>query len=211
MKRIFLSLVVVVMAGAAAVGATKAYFSDTETSVGNTFAAGTLDLKVDGLEGTQVLHLTRTNLVPNAPWSHSYGGQWVLKNVGTVPGTFSVKVQNIQNGTTNCNGPKVAALSLYSLGPCVAPSSTGGQLGTLMYGKWSENYYGITPPRGWAGSTVFNSFNTAEGQTVNGIVLAPNEDIVAYLDLEWDTHAGTLDNSAQGDTLSFDVVFTLAQ
>lgn len=48
MPRIILSSFVVVAAlGAIAFGATNAFFSDTETSSGNTFAAGAIDLKID--------------------------------------------------------------------------------------------------------------------------------------------------------------------
>jgi predicted ribosomally synthesized peptide with SipW-like signal peptide len=46
-KSIILSLVMVVAIAAGVIGATKAFFSDTETSTGNTFAAGAIDLKVD--------------------------------------------------------------------------------------------------------------------------------------------------------------------
>ena len=47
MKKILLSSVVVVAAAAVVVGATTAFFSDTETSTGNTFTAGAIDLGVD--------------------------------------------------------------------------------------------------------------------------------------------------------------------
>ena len=47
MKRILLSLGMIVFIGAVVAGATGAFFSDTETSSGNTFAAGELDLKID--------------------------------------------------------------------------------------------------------------------------------------------------------------------
>ena len=46
-KKILLSLCVIGAVAAIAVGGTIAYFSDTETSTGNTFTAGSLDLKVD--------------------------------------------------------------------------------------------------------------------------------------------------------------------
>ncbi|MBI5405910.1 hypothetical protein HY972_02645 [Candidatus Kaiserbacteria bacterium] len=46
-KRILLSLGVIVFVVAATLGATGAFFSDTETSTGNTFTAGAIDLKVD--------------------------------------------------------------------------------------------------------------------------------------------------------------------
>jgi len=47
-KKILLSLAVIGIATAIAVGGTIAYFSDTETSTGNTFTAGTIDISVDG-------------------------------------------------------------------------------------------------------------------------------------------------------------------
>lgn len=47
MKKIVFSLAMIVAVGAAVVGATGAFFTDTETSTGNTFTAGALDLKVD--------------------------------------------------------------------------------------------------------------------------------------------------------------------
>jgi predicted ribosomally synthesized peptide with SipW-like signal peptide len=47
MKRILKSLAVVIAVGAIAGVATYSFFSDTETSTGNTFTAGSIDLKVD--------------------------------------------------------------------------------------------------------------------------------------------------------------------
>ena len=48
MKKIVTSLALITMIGSAlAFGATKAFFSDTETSTANTFTAGAIDLKVD--------------------------------------------------------------------------------------------------------------------------------------------------------------------
>lgn len=47
MKRIFASIATLGMVAALAVGATGAFFSDTETSSANTFAAGAIDLKID--------------------------------------------------------------------------------------------------------------------------------------------------------------------
>lgn len=60
-KKIILSLSVIGLVAAIAVGGTIAYFSDTETSTGNTFTAGAIDLTVDnesyvtGPEGVLVL------------------------------------------------------------------------------------------------------------------------------------------------------------
>lgn len=45
-KKILISLSVIAAVAAIAIGGTVAYFSDTETSTGNTIAAGTIDLKI---------------------------------------------------------------------------------------------------------------------------------------------------------------------
>jgi predicted ribosomally synthesized peptide with SipW-like signal peptide len=47
MKRILISLGIIGVVAAVGIGATVAYFNDVETSTGNVFTAGTLDLKVD--------------------------------------------------------------------------------------------------------------------------------------------------------------------
>ena len=47
MKKIIISMSIIGAVAAVAVGATTAFFSDTETSTGNTFTAGSIDLKVD--------------------------------------------------------------------------------------------------------------------------------------------------------------------
>ena len=47
MKKILYSAGLIVFVAALALGATGAFFSDTETSTGNTFTAGAIDLKID--------------------------------------------------------------------------------------------------------------------------------------------------------------------
>lgn len=48
MKRILLSLAMIAVVGSTAVTATRAYFSSTATVTNNTFATGTLELRVNG-------------------------------------------------------------------------------------------------------------------------------------------------------------------
>lgn len=47
MKKILISISVIAAVAAVVFGVTTAFFSDTETSTGNTFTAGSIDLKVD--------------------------------------------------------------------------------------------------------------------------------------------------------------------
>jgi len=46
-KKIIISLSIIGLIAAIVIGGTIAYFSDTETSTGNTFTAGSIDLTVD--------------------------------------------------------------------------------------------------------------------------------------------------------------------
>src|SRR3990167_7649784 len=57
MNKIFLNLISIFAVAAIAATATVAYFSDTETSTGNTFAAGTLDLKVDDQDDPNIVNV----------------------------------------------------------------------------------------------------------------------------------------------------------
>lgn len=91
MRKILVSLGVIVFVGAIAVGATGAFFSDSETSTGNTFSAGAIDLKVDATEhydglicvgGTwqqeeSVPPTSRPELI-----SQPCGGSWALTDLG---------------------------------------------------------------------------------------------------------------------------------
>ena len=47
MKKILISLSIIAVVSAAVVGITTAYYSDVETSTGNTLTAGSIDLKID--------------------------------------------------------------------------------------------------------------------------------------------------------------------
>lgn len=52
MKRILISLAIIAAVGAIVIKGTTAFFSDTETSAGNIFTAGSIDLKIDHLKAS---------------------------------------------------------------------------------------------------------------------------------------------------------------
>lgn len=84
MKRILMSLSVIAFVGVIAAGATGAFFSDTETSRGNTFTAGGLDLKIDSWQ-----HYNGNECVPELDASGHPTGKYVWQgtNPYPVPGT----------------------------------------------------------------------------------------------------------------------------
>ncbi len=63
LKRILLSLLVIGVVGSSAVGLSRAYFSDTETSKSNNFTAGRLDLKINTLDNPPAI-INLTDLKP---------------------------------------------------------------------------------------------------------------------------------------------------
>jgi spore coat-associated protein N len=85
-KKILLSILAIIVA-LGVIGGAFAYFQDTETSSGNTFTAGTMDLKLtDNNETTPVdgVHVTwsMTNMAPGITGSGLYGV--TLYNTGTI-------------------------------------------------------------------------------------------------------------------------------
>ena len=202
MKKTLLSLALIVLVGVLAIGATIAQFEDTETSEDNTFTAGTLDLKVNDQDDPSVIHVVKENMVPKPNWTYQgYNQQFNLKNAGSVPGTVSWTIKNVENYENDCNEPE------DSLGDitCTAGSDQG-ELGQYTWVQWSRNQ----APWGSFGPQ-FNPFNTAADVEVTGPVLAPGETLAAYMWLDFPLRADNLENLAQGDNLEFDIEFRLEQ
>lgn len=71
--RILASLAMIVFVAAAAAGGTGAFFSDTETSTGNTFTAGDIDLQIDN---ESYVTSTSTGLLVASPTN-----SWAMSNL----------------------------------------------------------------------------------------------------------------------------------
>lgn len=92
MKKIIISLSIIGAVAAIAVGGTIAYFSDTETSTGNTFTAGTLDLKVDGADDVLPMVWDANNMKPGTVYN---AGTVEVLNDGSVSGKVTLMVSNV--------------------------------------------------------------------------------------------------------------------
>jgi predicted ribosomally synthesized peptide with SipW-like signal peptide len=86
-KKLIIGLSIIGVVAVVAIGGTIAYFSDTETSAGNSFAAGTLDLKVDDKDDPEVASISLGDMKPGDDTGYY---KWVLKNTGSLPGKLSV-------------------------------------------------------------------------------------------------------------------------
>lgn len=110
-KRVLMSVLIIAVAICLVAAATMAYFSDTETSSGNTFAAGTLDLKVaddnegygDGVTATWVM----SNMMPGVS---SVTNTMSLQNSGSIAAdhleiAFSHQIDEVTNPVESDTNP----------------------------------------------------------------------------------------------------------
>jgi predicted ribosomally synthesized peptide with SipW-like signal peptide len=81
-------------------------FSDTETAVGNTFTAGTLDLKVDGGDTPITMAFSTDNMSPGNNYD---GGCVTLNNAGTIAGVLGVEVENLVSNENGLIEPEIDA------------------------------------------------------------------------------------------------------
>lgn len=194
MRRILLSLIVLALAGTVAIGATRAYFSDTETSTGNTFTAGTLDLKVNGNDDPVGVTYT---LADWKPGDDKNVGPVTLRNAGTVAGKYWIEIKNVKNYENDCLGPEVGDTS------CGAGINQG-ELGGHISGYFQEN---VTP---WSHLTPsITSINASEGVKMDGRTLTAGESVPLVFYAKW--LSSVSDNLAQGDSVMFDLIFHLDQ
>jgi predicted ribosomally synthesized peptide with SipW-like signal peptide len=196
MKKIILSLAMIAMVSAVAIGATRAYFSDTETSNDNTFTAGSLNLTLDGNDGTNVVKWT---VGPMAPGNQPKG-QFTLVNTGNVAGYLDLEnivVTSHENGIIE---PETEA------GDVTDPE---GELEDVL----NLRLFTDLNCDGWisAGDTTF--FNGKVG------TIAPNYDLNVLIPASgkacitgiYDWWSTADDNKAMTDSFDLDITFELGQ
>jgi predicted ribosomally synthesized peptide with SipW-like signal peptide len=114
MKKIILSLAIVGVVGAVVIGGTIAYFSDTETSTGNTFTAGTLNLDLtdwsdDGTQGE-----TGTFYFSNMYPGDKEGEPINIRNIGSLNGY--IDLSNIVVTNTEGDNPESETGDIGTIG-----------------------------------------------------------------------------------------------
>jgi predicted ribosomally synthesized peptide with SipW-like signal peptide len=213
MKRIIASLAVVALMSLAAVGATRAFFSDTETSEDNVLSAGTLDLTVDGYDDPDVVHIEISDLAPG--WGGNY--YWVLRNAGSVSGQPYLEFSTLTENENGVIEPEAGAAGENGGEP--------GELADILY----TNVYWRQGSGSWnricvnnnAGNSLLNAldskivglgaFNTGYCSDVKLPVLAAGEEVEIRLHPWWHVDPGIDHNKAQTDSVEFDITFHLDQ
>ena len=184
-----------------------ALFSDTETAEDNSYTAGTLELKVDGVDYPNIAHVEVTNMAPGDT-EHFY---WTLQNVGSICGQPSIEFADIVEYE---NGQMEAEAAVDGTGG--NPGAGNGELGGFLYTlvKWRH------PGDSWHevlmvphGHTFIKNLSGPYGLGENNAaplpVLCQDEEVELELRLWW--HMRSDDNKAQSDIVEFDTIFHLIQ
>jgi len=206
MKKILISMMTIAVVGALIGGGVFAYFSDTETSTGNSFTAGTLNLQVSGDDP-----LTAHFAVTDTFGGDSGSDDWLLKNDGSIAGSLDVIFSNIVDDENGVNEPEDADAGEDGT---VALPGTNGELAEvlalLIYIDENDNdtydsgtdtliYQGFVKP-GLAGERLSNYAMAANYGSGNDKAIR----------IEWNIDSG-VGNKIQSDSTGFDITFTLNQ
>lgn len=198
--KILASLIGASTVAALAGGATVAYFSDTEKSTGNTFAAETLNLQVSD-QDPLIDHFE----VTDAQSGKSGVKVWALKNTGSVAGSLDVTFSNLvddentvwepESGDNATSGELADALTLNVY---IDEDNSGGfNTGdTLIYNDLAT---GLLTPDG----DKLKNYAMPAGYGTD--TLYPKN-----IRLEWSVSTAN-DNLLQSDKAGFDVEFELLQ
>jgi len=183
MKKIWgLILALVLIIGLVGAG-TYAYFSDTESSVDNTLTAGTLDLNIEGGD----VAITTFDVSNVAPGDNGTASSTLL-NSGSLAGELDIATSGIDNV------PGVGG-------------EYGGGSGELGANAEIAIYLDIdqTGTR-TAGDVGLQSNGTTYDPMVAAMAASAQDDIIVLWDVPTDTG-----NDVQGDSVSFNITFTLEQ
>jgi predicted ribosomally synthesized peptide with SipW-like signal peptide len=222
MKKIILSLAVLVLVGGGVFGVTRAYFSDTETSVGNVFTSGTLDLQIDSdsdgatfnwVDGAAVPVMNNISELSDAISKLKPGDSTTvivgIKNNSTIEGLANIGIKNVvdyenvklpqENGfDTTAGGELSGAVNL------VISYGDKSEIGS-EWDKWTDVWSGTLLD--WKGFTGANKDASNGGASVVMTGSGADDD---YWVLEFSIPAST-GNEIMSDKVSFDIEFGLEQ
>ena len=185
-------------------GATFAYFSDTESSTGNTLSAGTLDLNIDGGD----IAVTTFNVSAVAP-GDSGSGSSILSNAGSMAGELDILTSAINN-TGAASGSTEYGDDSGDLG---ASAHIAMYLDIDQSGDWNAGDVGLmSDGTTYAFPTAldYDIINNYDTETWDAVVASMAPAAADNIVVNWDVPT-TAVNNIQGDSVSFDITFVLEQ
>jgi len=219
-KKIIISLSVIAAVATIAIGGTIAFFSDTETSTGNTFTAGEIDLQLldvqVGQDPTDVngALFTLLDMKPGDKGEKTLG-LWVDSN----PACGVVEINVSEDLDNDCTEPE----GIDENAGTPACDAVGELNDKVQFVIWADNGQGT-------GESCDNVWQTGEQKLTEG-TLTGNEKYyigelptteatmqcyaIAYCFGTWNTdmtcNGSTVDNTSQSDSFKADLIVTAEQ
>lgn len=201
MKKILVSLLTVLAMAGIVVGATRAYFSDTETSSGNTFTSGILDLNLDS-GNTNVVKFAATGMKPG----DTQTGTWTVYNAGSIAGYLDLESITKSSDDYGCNEPEATAGDVTCGNPGVGEGDLLGLLNTQLFVDVNNN--GVYD----AGTDTIIYNGLASGLAGNYELNLPLASLgTNYVTIVVTWPSSVNDNLGQSDRLNLGMSFELGQ
>jgi len=215
-KKVLLSIFIVACIGLFLGAGVYSLFQDVETTTGNTFAAGTLDLQVGDTNPTT----ERIDIPALKPGDTGTAASWHMQNLGTVPGNLNITTSAITNNENTRSPIETAA------GDSTGGAAEGELGGSLMVAFWTDHtndgwssgdYYltstGTTVP--WAsGATLppaaYSLLDNYNSDTWSNVEINRGFGSIGYFKVDYNLPLATT-NVIQSDNSTFDITFTLTQ
>ena len=210
MKKILISLMAIALVIGLVGAGTMAYFSDTETSSGNTFTAGTLDLTASATG-------MPFNVGPMKP-GDSGSGKIALTNAGTIGAAeLDISMSTVINNDVSTAEPE------NDLGTNSGLGDLGGQLLMVLWLNVNQNgafdagdvellndgtvsaYDATNNP-----TLTYVAADSYSGDSWNEVLAEMAQGAVDDFVISYNLPV-TTDNSIMTDKITFDVTFTLEQ
>lgn len=237
MKKIILSVFTILLVSALTFGATQALFSDEETSTGNTFTAGSLDLTVNGINDPLGVVFSADQLVPGETLN---AGTAEIKNNGSIPGKLTLMLTNVNSNENGLLEPETADGDVdgQEIDPTGYDANSGdGELWDMLsltiyvdsnndgVMQWNEPVIASaahTDMTTGSGFRILLDEDLGTADVAHGFdgILDPNETAHIGLLIKFKADSqlssqpqynGLTNNMAMSDDVSFDLVFGLEQ
>jgi|WetSurMetagenome_2_1015567.scaffolds.fasta_scaffold296488_2 spore coat-associated protein N len=193
MKRVAIIVVIAIITLGVLIGTVKntwAYYSDIETSSGNTFASGTLELKTNNTDGvTQTLYVT--GLKPN----NSVGPSTItLQNNGTSVGsTLDIALSYVESDAS----PNTVNMSADAAAAVIEVTTLTYNGASLLSNITDSNNNGYKD---------IQDFKNAGLTGLAGLTVSQSKDFVITIKMR-----DGINNDFQGDGVDITLTFTLRQ
>ncbi len=192
-----ISLVSIILAGSY----TGAFFFDTETSEGNTFTAGTLNLQVG--DADPVTWSLDENVMPG----DSDGENINVENTGTIDGFLHINFTNLLNNDITCTEPEEIAEE----GDCGNDPNAGELAENLSITVYFDNddstNFSIGDTLIYQGMVNNTTTSLLQAKLVDSELLEAGTE---NFRIDWQID-GAVGNEVQSDSVQFDIPFELTQ